>query len=115
MKSLACAITTVDNPYDPFVQFDAWYNFDVNRKHTHADEMYVDCCSILDRYLTITDNMSDSEQIAAIEDAINEVIKYDVNNVYIKVKREIEDPGEIEPDDKSFMNNMSDRFLSKTE
>lgn len=111
MKSEACALTTFDNPYDPFTQFDAWYNFDINREYTHRDEMYVNCCSILDRYSTITDNMSEAEVNAAIESAIDDVIKYDVNNVYKKIKREIEDPGEVEPDDKSFYSSMSERFL----
>ena len=24
----ACAITTIDNPYNPFTQFDEWFTFD---------------------------------------------------------------------------------------
>ena len=26
-----CALTTVDNPYNPFDQFDSWYQFDMDK------------------------------------------------------------------------------------
>ena len=111
MSTLAYAITTIDNPFDPFTQFEAWYNFDINRELTHRDELYVNCCALLDRYAFVSDAMSEAEVNVAIESAIDEIIKYDVNNVYRKVKREIADVEEVNPEDKSYLDNMSDRFL----
>lgn len=105
------ALTTIDNPYDPFVQFDAWYRYDLNRELTHKDEMYVNCCSILDRFANTSDGMSDYENSKEIEKAIDSIIKTDPLNVYVKVKREIEEPEEIDPDDKSYI-NLSSKFLN---
>lgn len=113
MSTFKYAITTIDNPYNPFTQFDAWYNYDLNRELTHRDELYVNCCSILDRYTLITDNMSEAEVDAAIENAIDEIIKYDVANVYCKVKYEVPDVEDIEPEDKSYLDNMSTKFLNR--
>lgn len=112
MKSYAFALTTIDNPFDPFEQFEAWYNFDMNRELTHRDDPYVNCCSILARYARVTDSMSDPEVMSATENAIDQVIKYDAANVYVKVKREIEDVDDIDPEDKSYLEGMSSRFLN---
>ena len=72
------AITTVDNPYNPFTQFDEWFLYDEqNGYHT---------CSYLDRISKLSDEMSDEEREAAIERAIDEIIKYDFTNAYKKVK-----------------------------
>lgn len=113
MKSMAYAITTIDNPFDPFTQFDAWYRFDLNRELTHRDELYVNCCSILDRYSILTDSMSESEQNEAIERAIDEIIKYDVNNVYVKVKREVDEVSDVEPDVSIDFIASGSKFLNK--
>lgn len=113
MKTLAYALTTFDNPFDPFTQFDAWYRFDLNRELTHRDELYVNCCSILDRYSILNDAMSEAEQNEAIELAIDEIIKHDVNNVYMKVKREVDEVQEVEPDDGIDSIASDSKFLKK--
>lgn len=73
-----CAITTIDNPYDPFEQFDAWYRFDMDKGYN--------TCSYLDRVARTSSQLSDEENDKEIERAINEIIKYDFQNIYKKVK-----------------------------
>lgn len=76
-----CAITTFDNPYDPFEQFDSWYTFDVDKGYCS--------CAYLDRIARTSEQLSDVENNQEIERAIDEIIKYDFRNIYKKVKREV--------------------------
>lgn len=73
------AITTVDNPYDPFDDFDHWYQFDMQAGYNS--------CAYLDRIAKTSDALSDAENVDEIERAIDEIIKYDFMNVYRKIKR----------------------------
>lgn len=72
-------LTTFDNPFDPFTQFDLWFQFD-EEKGYHS-------CSYLGRIAKTSDSLSDSENDKEIERAIDEIIKYDFRNVYKKVKQ----------------------------
>ena len=76
-----CALTTVDNPYDPFDQFDQWFRFDTDKGYNS--------CSYLDRIARTSDQLSEEENNQEIERAIDEIIKYDFLNIYKKVKREV--------------------------
>lgn len=78
-----CAITTFDNPFDPFDQFDSWYQFDCDKGYNS--------CSYLDRIARTSDQLSDEENDQEIERAIDEIIKFDFLNIYKKVKREVKD------------------------
>lgn len=73
-----CALTTIDNPFDPFTQFVEWYQFDVD--HGYCS------CAYLDRIARTSDQLSDSENDAEIERAIDEIILYDPLNLYKKVR-----------------------------
>lgn len=73
-------ITTVDNPFDPFKQFDSWFLFDVEKKHNS--------CELLGRIARTSDQLSDEENDVEIERAIDEIIKYDLENKYKKVKQD---------------------------
>lgn len=72
-----CALTTVDNPFNPFTQFDQWYRFDSDKGYNSSQ--------YLDRIARTSDQLSEAENDAEIERAIDEIIKYDVLNVYKKV------------------------------
>lgn len=74
-------LSTFDNPFDPFEQFNEWYSFDKEKGY--------DCCERLMRIAKLTDDMTDIEENAEIERAINEIIKFDVLNVYVKLSREL--------------------------
>ncbi|MDO4292076.1 MAG: hypothetical protein Q4C65_02485 [Eubacteriales bacterium] len=75
----ACALTTKDNPYDPFEQFTSWFLFDVEHGYNS--------CGYLGRIARTSDQLSDEENNEEIERAIDEIIKYDFMNMYKKVYR----------------------------
>ena len=73
-----CALTTNDNPYEPFEQFESWLLFDSEKGYNS--------CGYLDRVSHTSDELSDKENEQEIERAIDEIIKYDFLNIYKKVK-----------------------------
>ncbi len=79
MQSEECSITTFDNPYDPFEQFELWFLYDVEKGYN--------TCAYLGRIARTSDSLTDEENSAEIERAIDEIIRYDAANIYKKVKR----------------------------
>ena len=71
-------LTTNDNPFNPFDQFDSWFLFDVEKGYNS--------CAYLSRIAKTSEQMSDDENEEEIERAIDEIIKYDFMNIYKKVK-----------------------------
>jgi hypothetical protein len=74
-------LTTIDNPYDPFDQYDDWYAFD-SRMGYHTP-------SFLARIVISSDDISETDQNLAIESAIDEIVKENVLGLYKKVSRDI--------------------------
>ena len=77
--SSGVALTTFDNPYDPFDQFTLWFMFDVERGYN--------TCAHLARIAKLSDDMSDEEVDIETERAIDEIIEYDFMNIYKKIKK----------------------------
>lgn len=71
-----CTLTTFDNPFDPFEEFEEWRRFDV--------EHHYNCCEYLDRIAMTSDQLSEDEYNEEIERAVDEIIKYDVTNLFRK-------------------------------
>lgn len=74
-----CMLTTVDNPFDPFKQFDQWFLFDVEKGYNS--------CSYLARIAKTSDQLTEKENFEEVERAIDEIIKYDFMNIYKKVRK----------------------------
>lgn len=72
-------ITTFDNPFDPFDQFDSWYAYD-EEKGYHT-------CSYLGRIAKTSEQLTEKENERETERAIDEIIKYDFRNIYKKVMK----------------------------
>lgn len=77
-------LSTFDNPFDPFEQFDSWLNYDLEKGYNS--------CALLDRIAFTSDQLTEKENNEEIERAINEIIKYDFMNIYKKVVKETEEP-----------------------
>ena len=73
------AITTNDNPFNPFEQFTSWFLFD-EEKGYHT-------CAYLGRITRTSSQLTDKENDEEVERAIDEIIKYDFQHIYKKVKR----------------------------
>lgn len=69
-------LTTKDNPYNPYTHFDEWYVFD----ETHGYHS----CSYLAHVTKTSDELSPTDNEAAIDAAIDEIIAQDVLNLYVK-------------------------------
>ena len=76
-----CRLTTTDNPFDPFEQFNSWFLFDVEKGYN--------TCAYLGRIARTSEQLSDEENDREVEHAIDEIIKYDLRNIYKKVKRKV--------------------------
>ena len=75
------AITTIDNPYDPFTQFTEWFNFDVTNGYNS--------CGLLARIAKTSDAFSNKENADEIEAAVDEIVANDFLGIYKKVKRKV--------------------------
>ena len=69
-------LTTKDNPYSPFDQFDLWMMFDIEKGYN--------TCQLLGRIIRLEEDMSDKEKEEAMDRAIDEIIKYDDLNIYVR-------------------------------
>jgi hypothetical protein len=83
MMEIETALTTSDNPYSPFTDFDSWYAFDEQAGY-HTP-------SYLARVTRTSTELSETDQALAIESAIDEIVKENVLGIYLKVSREISD------------------------
>lgn len=72
-------LTTVDNPFDPFTQWEEWYAFD-EAKGYHT-------CGYLARIAKSSDELSQLDEALAIQSAIDEIVKFNLLGIYKKVTR----------------------------
>jgi hypothetical protein len=73
----AIMLTTIDNPFDPFTQFDEWKAFDEQKGYF--------TCAYLARIVKTSDELSEADEDLAIEQAINEIVRLNVLGIYRKV------------------------------
>lgn len=71
-------LTTLDNPFDPFNDFTSWYMFDCEKGHNTS--------SRLARIANLEPEMSQKEVEEEMDRAMNLIIKYDVEDKFIKVQ-----------------------------
>lgn len=75
-----CMLTTIDNPFDPFTQFEDWFQFDESKGY-HS-------CAYLGRIAKTSTSMSDSDYALEVERAIDEIVKRDPLMIYRKATRD---------------------------
>lgn len=71
-------LSTSDNPFNPWTQFDDWYAWDTRENYNTL--------SLLARVVRTADDLPQALEEQAIEDAIIEIVEENVSGVYIMVE-----------------------------
>jgi hypothetical protein len=79
-QAIEYMLTTVDNPFNPFTRFDEWLEYDM-RLGYHS-------LSFLDRIARVSPDLSDPDQVLAVQNAIDEIVSENVSGMWRKVSRE---------------------------
>ena len=70
-------LTTTDNPYNPFIQYALWSQYDIAAGyHTEA---------LLGRLAALSEDLGDKSNALALSLAIDEIVKYNVSGMHTKV------------------------------
>lgn len=67
-------LTTVDNPYNPFTQYEEWFAYDTRMGH-HTN-------ALLARVAVSSDELSEPDQLIAIDNAMLEIVRENVSGVH---------------------------------
>lgn len=72
-------LTTVDNPFDPFTEFDAWLEYDVSKGYN--------TCGYLADLVRTSSALSELDNEIAIQTAIDDIVKENPFGIHKKVLR----------------------------
>ncbi len=73
-------LTTIDNPFSPFTQFEDWFAFDVSNGY-HSS-------SYLARIVNSSEEISQADEDLLVENAIDEIVRLNILGIYRKVTKE---------------------------
>lgn len=71
-------LSTTDNPFDPFTQWDEWFAYDVSHGHK--------TCEYLDRVCVTSDDLSAPIEQEDIHRAMKTIVDEDPLGIYILVR-----------------------------
>ena len=72
-------VTTLDNPYDFWTQFDEWFEFDTEKGYN--------TCAYIARIAKTSSEMSEKEYAEEVNHAVNEILRLNLTGNYVKTVR----------------------------
>lgn len=77
MEEKRYMLTTVDNPFNPYKDFDSWYGYDTLLGYNSLQ--------LLARVVKSSNDLSEPEQQRLIQLGIDEIVRYNVSGRHTKV------------------------------
>jgi len=90
-SNIEVRLTTKDNPFDPFDEFESWYMFDMQNGYYS--------CSKVARVVESYNSMTEDEQLSALNEAIDRIIAADPFDIYVKVYRKSDNFTPLDPEE----------------
>lgn len=78
--SIEYMLTTVDNPFNPFTNFEEWLQYDT--------QMGYNTPAFLDRIAKLSNDLSPPDQALAVQNAIEEIVQENVSGMWRKVSKD---------------------------
>ena len=82
-KKTITLLTTIDNPFNPFTNFEEWKAYDEQKGYY--------TCEFLARITKSSEELSEEDQVQAVVTAIDEIIKENVLGLYKKIHIEVDE------------------------
>lgn len=73
-------LTTIDNPFNPFIDFDRWYGFDITQGHCTSE--------YIARIAVDSALLSDEERSEEYNRAIQWILDNDVLGLYVRITKD---------------------------
>lgn len=80
--STKVALSTIDNPWDPFDHWDEWYAYDLAQGHGTL--------ALLGRTLVTSNELSEADQHVAYVSAIDEIVDENLSGLHVKVEKSVD-------------------------
>lgn len=74
VRSFDFMLTTIDNPFDPFTQFDEWFAFDSRKNYNSS--------GLLARIAKVPEELGDFQEKLSIVQAMNDIIRLNASGVH---------------------------------
>ena len=75
-------LSTLDNPYNPFTQYEEWYNFDCQKGYYTCSYLAREFERLHKPYLT------EEQKVKYIQEVIQHILDNDVSGIFCKVSRD---------------------------
>ena len=75
---MASMLSTIDNPFNPFKEFDQWYAYDTAKGYNS--------CAYLSRIAKTSEELPENLNQIELDRAIEEIVELNINGLYIKVE-----------------------------
>lgn len=79
-KIIVYMLTTLDNPFNPFTEFDKWLEFDTEKGYNTLN--------YIARFAHISDELSEADEIEENNSAINKVLELNIYGNFVKITKE---------------------------
>lgn len=87
-------LSTIDNPYNPFTNWDEWLAYDIAMGHQ--------TCEYLAKVCFTSDSLSEADQKWDESQAIDKIVKDDPFGIYIKVTKNMGENGKMACDGQKY-------------
>ena len=77
MNTIDVLITTIDNPFSPYTQWDEWYAYDEQRGYC--------TCGLVAMFVETTNELGEQHETLNVYDAYRRIKNVDLMNLYVLV------------------------------